>query len=108
MEVVMAADGPAMHLRLYVMPAPSPTMRDAAIARALLHFDKKFRGGSQGFGRHIRLIQSTASSIQPSKGSFTMSKLRYLIAAGLIVTTGAVAWHGVPRTRPEPTTVVVY
>src|SRR6185312_15798241 len=70
-------------MRLPDPPPPAPDARAAALQQALVHFDQKSAGDSQGIPTDIRLIERTAASLRPSRERFVMKRTRYLLAASL-------------------------
>jgi Ca-activated chloride channel family protein len=78
-------------------PAPSPAARQAAIAQALARFDEKNRARRQGSASDERLMRQTA--IPPSRRRSVMPRVRYAIAASLVVLmAGSATWVYVNET----------
>ena len=57
-------------------PAPSTQVRQAAIAHALNHFDRKQRMRTQGFPGLLRLMRRTMSFVLPTRRSFSMQNAK--------------------------------
>ena len=70
-------------MRLPDPPPPAPDARAAAVQQALLRFDQKSAGDSQGMPTDIRLIERTAAPLRPSRERTVMNRTRYLLAASL-------------------------
>ena len=70
-------------MRLPDPPPPAPDARAAALQQALVHFDQKSAGDSQGIPTDIRLIERTAAPLRPSHERSVMKRTRYLLAASL-------------------------
>jgi Ca-activated chloride channel family protein len=82
-------------MRLPDPPPPAPDARAAALQQALLRFDQKSAGDSQGIPTDIRLIERTAAPLRPSRERSVMKRTRYLLAASLacIVAGSGVYFH---------------
>jgi Ca-activated chloride channel family protein len=80
-----------LHVRLPDAPPPAPKAREAALAAALRHFDRKHGTSPQGFASSLRLTDETA--LPPSRRSSFMPRARHLVAASLVaLMAGSVAF----------------
>src|SRR5215207_1833522 len=85
-------------MRLPDPPPPAPDARAAALQQALVRFDQKSAGDSQGIPTDIRLIERTAAPLRPSHERSVMKRTRYLLAASLacVVAGSGVYLHLMP------------
>src|SRR5215212_12102581 len=88
-------------MRLPDPPPPAPDARAAALQQALLRFDQKSAGDSQGIPTDIRLIERTAAPLRPSHERSVMKRTRYLLAASLAcVVAGSGVYLHLMRSPP--------
>jgi Ca-activated chloride channel family protein len=88
-------------MRLPDPPPPAPDARAAALQQALVRFDQKSAGDSQGMPTGIRLIERTAAPLRPSRERTVMNRTRYLLAASLAcVVAGSGVYLHLMRSPP--------